>query len=136
MVSINKSKRVAGQDIVEQPSIALPEGHPDLLLLDPKKVVLVKGGAYQTSSYATLDNPFLEQTPSDPGEEFLKSPEQPVLEIDKFDLTSIEGEPTFIKKYDPVTGALTYWVTLKIRNTSNNSDNVKGVDARIYIPGS
>lgn len=136
MVSVNKSDRVAGQKIVKQPTVYLPEGHPDIDLLDPKDVVVVRGGTKPSVKYLTVDAPPFDTAPP----EVTTPPPAPGdntgEDLDQFDLTSIEEISEPIKKYDPVTNALTYWVTLKVRNTSKNPENVKGVDARIYIPGS
>lgn len=137
MADVNASKRVAGQNVVKQPPVYLPEGHPDIALLDPKDVIIVYNGTVPSIKYLTIANPF---EPADPAPGSGDVPGDPgdtqKPDMDKFDLTSIEGEPTLIKKYDPVTNALTYWAVFKIRNTSISPENVKGVDARVYIPGS
>lgn len=137
--AINKDNRVSEQALVGPTPPVLPAGHPDLYFLNPKNVIVVDGGSVVYDKYLNVGTPGSSST-SD-----VNTPQPKVVtapapgktpEDDPFELTSLVGEPTPIPKYDPVTGALTYWMVLKIKNTSSNPDAVKGVDARIYVPGS
>lgn len=136
--AINKDNRVSEQSLVGPTPPVLPAGHPDLYFLNPKNVIVVDQGAVVYEKYLNVGSP--SSAVSDvnaPSTKFVEPTPAPVdIDSDPFELTSIIGEPTAIPKYDPVTGALTYWMVLKIKNTSKNPDAVKGVDARIYIPGS
>ena len=143
MVSaINKDNRVSEQSLVGQTPPVLPAGHPDLYFLNPKNVIVVDQGAVVYTKYLQGGSPSSEVSLDNyPDNKFVNKPSSPApapgeVDADIFDLSSIVDVLTPVKKYDPVTGALTYWITLKIKNTSNNPDAVKGVDARIYIPGS
>jgi hypothetical protein len=138
--AINKDNRVSEQSLVGATPPVLPAGHPDLYFFNPKNVIVVDKGAVVYEKYLKGGSPSSEVSSGNaPDEKFATPAPAPApgeVDADVFELTSIIGEPTPIPKYDPVTGALTYWMVLKIKNTSKNPDVVKGVDARIYIPGS
>jgi hypothetical protein len=138
MVSaINKDNRVSEQSLVGQTPPVLPAGHPDLYFFNPKNVIVVDQGAVVYTKYLNAGTPSSDVSQGNtPPETYVTTPPPGTVDDDTFDLSSIVDVLTPVKKYDPVTGALTYWITLKIKNTSNNPDAVKGVDARIYIPGS
>lgn len=136
--AINKDNRVSEQALVGQTPPVLPVGHPDLYFLNPKNVIVVDNGAVVYDKYLSVGTPGSSDASAGntPAPKIVTSPVAGAEDDDPFELTSIIGEPTVIPKYDAVTGALTYWMVLKIKNTSKNPDAVKGVDARIYVPGS
>ena len=136
--AINKDNRVSEQALVGQTPPILPAGHPDLYFLNPKNVIVVENGATVYDKYLSVGTPGSGASDGNtpPPKTVVTPPPGQASDDDPFELTSLIGEPTPVPTYDPVTCALTYWMVIKIKNTSKNPDAVKGVDARIYVLGS
>lgn len=127
MKNIPVSKVVSAQPRV------LPEGHEDLLFLNPNDVLIGSANGYSLSkllsSYPSAGPDLL-----DP----LNSPnligDIPVyVAPDVPDLTDIESI-TYEQYFDEATKTAKIKAVLKIRNSSITKDNVQGVDARIFNP--
>jgi hypothetical protein len=126
MANVN---RVPAKDIVPGSPIVLPEGHPDLVFLNPKNVIIKQGKSFVYDTYLAPDptngNPLNE--PNLPAVAILPS------SVDIVELSDIESI-TYEKYYDSVTKEEKAKAIVKIRNNSNKADTVQGVDARIYNP--
>ena len=120
-------KNIPSEQITHGFPIILPKNSPDLLWLNPREVLI--GKATDIENYLTSPFKSTEEYVSGEGAE-----EEGNNSIDKVDLTDIENI-TYTKYYDSVTKATKYKAVIKIRNSSSDKPNVRGVDARIYNPG-
>jgi len=121
-------KNIPSEQVTRGFPVVLPKNNPDLLWLNPREVLI--GEATDIDNY--LSAPFI-------GTEKYSTASDPELDPDdddkdKVDLTDIENI-TYTKYYDSVTKATKYKAVIKIRNSSSDKSNVRGVDARIYNPG-
>lgn len=120
-------KNIPSEQVTHGFPVVLPKNNPDLLWLNPREVLI--GKATDIENYLTA--PFIatekystaEDTESESAEEGK----------DVVDLTDIESI-AYTKYYDSVTKATKYKAVIKIRNSSSDKSNVRGVDARIYNP--
>jgi hypothetical protein len=130
-----KSKRIDVKDLTRGAIIALPVDHPDALHLHPNDYIAFKGGSIDYSRYL---NRSLYSSIGDPGDGFENEDQNPgdptfdeLLDIPSLtDIESILYEPY----YDPVSKLQKVRALIKIRNSSKNSTNIAGVDARIFNP--
>lgn len=134
MATVNPDRRISTQNLVSPPKLVLPEGHPDLLWIDPSKVLIIKNGAVDYSRYLTSSTGALSTgvSPVQNAEKAVvagQTQEKP----DVPDLTDIEIFSSS-KYYDPVTKVEKAKIVIKVMNSSKNKDTVEGVDARIYNP--
>jgi len=128
--------RLDKKDITDGNPLILPEGHPDTVFLNPNSYLTVSGTKLNYSKYQS-GNPYGSALP-DNGEP-TKLNNEIIEELtgakiqDVPEFTDIESV-NFTKYYDAVTKEEKVKAVLKIRNSSNNKNNVAGVDARIYNP--
>lgn len=128
--------RLDKKDITDGNPLILPDGHPDTVFLNSNSYLTVSGTKQSYSKYQS-GNPYSESFP-DNGEPATLNNATVVGSVgakiqDVPQLTDIESV-TFTKYYDIVTKEEKVKAVLKIRNSSNNKNNVAGVDARIYNP--
>lgn len=124
MVKRDNSK-ISADKIVASPTIILPEGHPDIPKFNPNKIIVVPKGSTTSIKQAAP---------------YLKISEQSSIlgnlegnQKDAPDLSDIENVE-YVKYFDPVSKIEKLKVIVKVRNSSSNSEDVIGVDARIYQP--
>ena len=121
-------------DIVSTGKRVLPAGHPDLLWYDPSEVLIVgEESQYSSTGPAlTIGSRIISGsvTSSSSATGSSGATTTPEVRSDVPDLSDIEE--VILEEYtDEVTKALFYRAKFKIRNSSNNKNNVGGVDARI-----
>jgi hypothetical protein len=103
-----------------------------LLFLNKNKFLVTSKeaqAAYVGSEYAFDDGfngPKPTPTPT-------PTPKPPIVKKDVPNLSDIESI-TFQEDYDPATKLTTMTAIIKIRNSSDNKENIAGVDARIFNP--
>lgn len=120
-------KNIPSEQVTHGFPVVLPKNSPDLLWLNPREVLI--GEAKDIENYLTA--PFIAtEKYSTAKDSNVESVEEGV---DKVDLTDIENI-TYTKYYDSVTKATKYKAVIKIRNSSSDKSNVRGVDARLYNP--
>jgi hypothetical protein len=121
-------KSIPSEQVTHGSPVVLPLGHEDTLWLNPREFII--GGVLEDDYYRT--SPFIGT------EKFSKTSGQGEKDeedgLDKVDLTDIESI-SYTKYFDAVTKATKYKAVIKIRNSSSDKLNVRGVDARIYNPG-
>jgi hypothetical protein len=120
-------KNIPSENVTRGFPIVLPANHPDLIWLNANEVIITEASEdfeYQASPFKPLDKSLV----VDPEGEELEDDT-----IDKVDLTDIESV-TYTKYYDSVTKATKYKAVVKVRNSSLDKSNVRGVDARLYDP--
>lgn len=130
------AKRVSKSSIVSTTKRVLPAGHPDLVWYDPSEVIIVgEDSEYKVSgtgisfSSALLSGSLI--SGSKTADPKVKDPEQEVPDVPQLsDIESVE----YVKYFDPVSKIEKAKAIIKIRNSSQNKNNVAGVDARIYQP--
>lgn len=140
---IKNNKRVPIQQVVDAAPVIVEENDPDLLFLNPKKVIVVSGGkviydkyALRPSDYAGGNSGSGEGVPEEPptGDDNSKdrdSFKEYIIDTPSIsDIESIKYE----QYYDTITKGAKYKAIIKIRNSSTKSSSVKGVDARVYNP--
>lgn len=140
-------KRTPSQQVVKPPIITVSEDNPDIGLFGPYEVAVKAGSKTVYSSYQA-GPPTALQLPgagtgsifsggdtkyTDPGKTTYIEP-KPVL-IDTVEPEDIESI-TYEEYQDASTKITKYRAVIKIRNGSNNLQNVEGVDARLYNPAS
>jgi hypothetical protein len=110
------------------------ENDIDYLLFLNKNKFLVTSKESQ-AAYVGSDSAFDDGGTNPPGPKDPKKPERPgkppVVKKDVPDLSDIESI-TFQEDYDPATKLTTMTAFIKIRNSSDNKENIAGVDARIF----
>ena len=127
-------KRIDKKDVTEGQPLVLPAGHPDTVFLNPNNYIQTKGtitdySKYQTGgAYSSLSG-----VPENGTTQPISLNSSLGNQLDVPQLTDIESV-TFTKYYDAVTKEEKVKAVLKIRNSSNNKNNVAGVDARVYNP--
>lgn len=128
--------RLDKKDITDGNPLILPEGHPDTVFLNPNSYLTVSGTKLNYSKYQS-GNPYSESLPDNGEPSTLNNAiiedKSGAQTQDVPELTDIESV-TFTKYYDAVTKEEKVKAVLKIRNSSNNKNNVAGVDARVYNP--
>ena len=133
-------KRIPEQNIVQTKPWVVDENDPILQFIDKSKVVIRKADGTTYDKYLSAP-PLIGEESVSSATAKAKEAEAPVTvesaldKTDTVDMTDIEGVPIYEQYYDSVSKLVKYKVTLKIRNSSSKSANVKGVDARIYSPG-
>lgn len=125
--------RIPIQQIVDAAPIVIDENDPDLVFLNPKKVITTKNGKAVYDKYVGYvpgggggDGP---GGPPEPPE-----PPEPPVKPDIPSLSDIESI-TYEQYYDSSKKARIKAI-VKIRNSSLKAQEVEGVDARIYDPSS
>jgi len=127
--------RIPIQQIVDAAPIVIDENDPDLVFLNPKKVITTKNGKAVYDKYVGYvpggDGGNGGEDPDGP-----KPPEppKPPLPPDIPSLSDIESI-TYEQYYDSSKKARIKAI-IKIRNSSRKAQEVEGVDARIYDPSS
>lgn len=125
--------RIPDQSITSSSPIVLPEGHPDLLFLNPNKVLIKSGETFVYSKYLS-GAPVITGNGAVTGEAAISTAQGTLSStLDTPQLSDIEIKSTE-QYYDPVSKLAKYKVILKVRNSSINPANVQGIDARIYNP--
>ena len=128
--------RIPAQKIVKGAPVVLDVDGIDAIFMDPSSYIGIKGAVAQTkylsgfptgvsgdNSATGTDVP----APQPPGPGSKPKP----VPADIVDLSNIESI-TYEQYYDK--GIAKYKCFIKIRNGSQNKNNVEGVDARIYNP--
>ena len=131
-------KRIPEQNLVQTKPWIVDENDPILQFIDRSKVVIRKSDGTTYDKYLAMPPIVGEGSGLSSAAARAAAMNGEVAElpkVDTIDMTDIEGTPTYEQYYDPVSKLVKYKVTLKIRNSSSKSANVKGVDARIYNPG-
>jgi hypothetical protein len=129
--------RVPEQSLVQTKPLVVDENDPALQFLDRSKVVIRKSDGTTYDKYLSAP-PIVGAGSASVAagvQGIITGQGGTIIKVDTIDMTDIEGIPTYEQYYDPVSKLVKYKVTLKIRNSSSKSANVKGVDARIYNPG-
>lgn len=140
-------KRVPSQQVVKPPVITVSEDNPDLALFGPYEVAVKTGSKTVYSTYQA-GPPVVAQLSGvgsmsgfiggdskyiDPGKTTYKEPKAVIVDtVEPEDIESI----TYEEYQDASTKITKYRAVIKIRNGSTNSQNVEGVDARLYNPAS
>lgn len=140
-------KRVPSQQVVKPPIITVSEDNPDIGLFAPYEVA-VKAGSKTVYSVYQSGPPTAAQLAAngvasgfiggdtkytDPGKTTYKEPKAVIVDtVEPEDIESI----TYEEYQDASTKITKYRAVIKIRNGSTNSQNVEGVDARLYNPAS
>jgi hypothetical protein len=126
--------RIPIQQVVDAAPIVIDENDPDLVFLSPKKVITTKNGKASYDKYM----PYVPgggggngpgDGPDDPNP---PEPPNPPGGADTPTLSDIESV-TYEQYYDSSNKARIKAI-IKIRNSSSKSQEVEGVDARIYDP--
>lgn len=130
-------KRIPNEDITYGFPKVLPPGHPDLLWLNPKDVIIGDSAlstGYQSSPAGSSGASLVAGLNSTVTQSALLNSSAATLPVvDTVNLVDIESI-TYSQYYDTVSKAAKYKAIIKIRNSSSNKSNVQGVDARIYNP--
>lgn len=127
--------RVPSENVTNGFPKILPAGHPDLIWMNPKDVLI--GGESIFRNYQAVpvgaSGASLVASNTDT---VVKPNELTVVaatNVDTVSMADIESI-TYTQYYDAVTKAAKYKAVIKIRNSSTQKANVQGVDARIYNP--
>jgi len=103
------------------------------LFLNKNKFLVTKKEAQ--AAYVGSDSAYDDGATNPPGPKDPEEPEgpgkPPVVKKDVPELSDIESI-TFQEDYDPATKLTTMTAFIKIRNSSDNKENIAGVDARIF----
>jgi hypothetical protein len=142
---IKNNKRVPIQQVVDAAPVIVEENDPDLLFLNPKKVIVVSSGKVVYDKYANVPSGYMVGSPG-PGDPPSEAPGEGADDdadkdrrsfkeyvIDTPSISDIESIK-YEQYYDTITKGAKYKAIIKIRNSSAKSSSVKGVDARIYNP--
>lgn len=140
-------KRTPSQQVVKPPIITVSEDNPDVGLFGPYEVSVKTGSKTVYSSYQAGPPTALQLAGAggtskftggetkyiDPGKTTYREPKAVIVDtVEPEDIESI----TYEEYQDASTKITKYRAVIKIRNGSTNSQNVEGVDARLYNPAS
>ena len=129
------AKRIDKKDITEGSPLVLPAGHPDTVFLNPNNYISIKGTTTDYTKYQ-VSSPYQSSANLDASSSGETSTTINTIvnnQLDVPQLTDIESV-NYEQYYDTVSKLAKIKVTLKIRNSNKNPNNVAGVDARIYNP--
>jgi alpha-tubulin suppressor-like RCC1 family protein len=132
------NKRLSLGDLNRGQVFVLTEGSPETIVSFPGTYLILKGGSLDYSKYLTASlysagsGSSSGLYVSEDGQVLLDSPTaDEIFDIPEMsDIESVTYEPY----YDNTTKLQKVRAIIRIRNSSQNKDNVEGVDARIFNP--
>jgi hypothetical protein len=126
--------RIPIQQIVDAAPIVIDENDPDLVFLNPKKVITTKNGKVAYDRYMA-SVPGGGGDGSGGGGDGPEGPPEPPKPPVKPDIPSLEDiESITYEQYYDSSNKARIKAIIKMRNSSLKPQEVEGVDARIYDP--